>query len=348
MRPPDIARVSGIVLSVLLVAPLLMPSVASASPDDSPDDEAPVLDAPKMGGLPDLGALGDHIRALLAAPDLTPVVGAWAEAPVWSGVEPPTVTASAVAVLDEASMSLLAARDEHERRAPASLTKIVTAILAVESGQLDEIVRNDVESWAMPGSSLMGLHPGDEFTLRDLTYGLMLRSGNDAALSIGRHLADYDGIFVYWMNSLADQLELSDTHFIDPHGLGGHGHYSSAYDLALLARYAMQSPEFATIASASTWTTTGTNEIAMTNYVIPFLDGYPGGEGMKTGYTVEAGPTFVASAVRDGHRIYVVLLNTSDRFGEATALLDWAFENHAWPGAPTTFKGMAAQTDAAD
>jgi len=254
---------------------------------------------------------------------------------------PPSVTARNAVVLDEQSLAVLYDKGANERRAPASLTKIVTAALAVQHGNLDDLVLNTVDAYDMPGSSLMLIRPGDAFTLRDLLYGMMLRSGNDAAIAIGRHLAVNDATFVDHMNELVDRLGLQDTHFIDPHGLGGRGHYSSAYDLAILARYGMQFPDFATVAGARTWKAQGSRTIDMSN-LNPFMKLYPGADGLKTGFTYAAGPTFIGSAVRNGKRLYVVLLNSSDRWGDAVALLDWAFANHTWP-APNVAASTAGE-----
>lgn len=291
--------------------------------------------------------LGEAIAARMTPPPIADPAPPWAAPPVLhpDAPPPPPSTASAVVVLDEASMSVLVQRAPNERMAPASLTKVATAALAVQSERLDETVHNTVESWAMPGSSLMGLHPGDHFSLRDLVYGLMLPSGNDAALSIGRHLAGGDALFVYYLNKMVERLGLQNTHFTDAHGLGGPDHYSSALDLALLTRYAMQNPEFRQVAGASEWTATGSRTISMSSYVGPFIEWVEGADGGKTGFTYEAGPTFIGSATRDGHRLYVVLLNSVDRFGEAGALLDWAFQNHTWSG---TLSVASAPTDAPD
>ncbi|MEX2373753.1 MAG: D-alanyl-D-alanine carboxypeptidase family protein, partial [Dehalococcoidia bacterium] len=242
----------------------------------------------------------------------------------------PKVSAAAAVVIDEDSAAVLFGKNEDERRAPASLTKVATAALAVQSGALDETVHNTVDSARMPGSSLMGLKPGDEFSLRDLLYGLILPSGNDAAIAIGRYLGDgSDAAFMYQVNALFESLGLDGSHFTDPHGLGGRYHYTTATELALLSRYAMQFPEFRDVVAARSWTAEGSRTIQLSN-LNPFMDVYPGADGLKTGYTEVAGPTFIGSAERDGRRLYVVLLNSQDRFGEASALLDWAFETYDW------------------
>ena len=137
-------------------------------------------------------------------------------------VAPPEVTAAAVVVIDDATGAVLYGLNEHQRLPPASLTKLATAILAVESApDLDVPVAIDIDSRAMPGSSVMGLLPGDEFQLRDLLYGLLLPSGNDAAIAIARYISGSEEKFVAQMNAMMDRLGLNDTVFADPHGRGG-------------------------------------------------------------------------------------------------------------------------------
>jgi D-alanyl-D-alanine carboxypeptidase len=247
---------------------------------------------------------------------------------------PPTLSARAAVVIDEASGAVLFAKDAHLRLAPASLTKIATAAVALEQGDLDQPVDVTIDSTAMRGSSVMGLLPGDRFTLRDLLYGLMLPSGNDAALAIGRAISGSDGAFVQQMNLLAARLGLQDTHFVNAHGLSARGHLTSAYDLAILARYAMSVPGFAAIVATPAWEANGSRTIELTN-VNTMLGSYPGADGVKTGFTNQAGKTLVASATRDGHRLYAVVLNAPDRDKDGAALLDWAFASFTWGGSDT-------------
>lgn len=257
---------------------------------------------------------------------------ATAPAPRPDGVTAPAVQARAAVVIDDASGAVLYDRDAHASLAPASLTKIATAILTLNGADPSTWVRTEVGAGDLPpDSSLMGLRRGDCFQVRDLLYGLMLPSGNDAALALARYQAGSDAAFVRQMNTLAAQLGLAETSFIDPHGLGGDGHATSAYDLARLTRYAMTLPDFREIVGSGSWTARGERTLSLWN-VNRFLGSYPGADGVKTGFTSEAGRTLVASAVRDGRRIYVVLLNSTDRVGEATALFDWAFDHHTWSG----------------
>ena len=253
----------------------------------------------------------------------------WAAGPAGTGAPAPEVTAFAAVVIDQASGAILYDKQANRVLAPASLTKVATAIIALEEGDLNATVTVDVDSRFMKDSSVMGIIPGDQFTLRDLVYGLMLPSGNDAALAIGRHLAGSDAAFVEKMNALARRLSLFDTNFANPHGLSARGHLTTAHELAVLSRYAMSVPGFAEIVGTPYWTAVGSRTIPMMN-LHPFTFAYPGGDGVKTGYTERAGRTMVASATRGGHRLYVVLLNSPLMEQDAVALMNWAFANHSW------------------
>jgi D-alanyl-D-alanine carboxypeptidase len=281
----------------------------------------------------------DEVKAALdqpdpAAPQPEPVLEplAWAAAPVLRdrAQAAPQVSALAAVVIDEASQAVLYDKDAHAALPPASLTKIATLIVALERSQdLDAWVETDVDSSTMRGSTVMGLLPGDRFTLRDLLYGLMLPSGNDAALAIGRHVSGSDAGFVAEMNALLKRFGLRNSNFANPHGLGSGNHNASAYDLAMLARYGMSLPEFRTIVRAPRWNAAGSRDISYAN-INTFLFNYPGADGVKTGYTRRAGSTLVASATRNGHRLYAVVLNAPSRDSDAGRLLSWAFANHVW------------------
>jgi D-alanyl-D-alanine carboxypeptidase (penicillin-binding protein 5/6) len=254
----------------------------------------------------------------------------WKAAPTpRTAVPPPAITGLAAVVVDEASGEVLYDKDARVALPPASLTKIATAILALERGNLDAWVETDVDSRLMRGSTVMGLEPGDRFRLRDLLYGLMLPSGNDAALAIGRHISGSDVAFVAEMNQLLKRLGLSDSRFANPHGLGSRDHVVSAYDLAMLSRYAMTLPGFNEIVDARSWTARGSRTLNFSN-INTFLGVYPGADGVKTGYTRSAGSTLAASASRNGHRLYVIVLNSPVRNEDARLLLNWAFTNFTW------------------
>jgi D-alanyl-D-alanine carboxypeptidase len=244
---------------------------------------------------------------------------------------PPTVSGSEVAVLDDISGLLLYGVRPHARQAPASTTKIATAIVTLEhAGSLDTPVRVNIDGWAMAaadGSSIMGLSPGRPVSLRTLLYGLLLPSGNDAAEQLALSIGESRPRFISWMNALAgDELGLADTHFVNPSGLDADGHYASAYDLARLSRRAMEEDLFREIVA--------TPEIRSEGYVLsghnPLIGGYVGADGVKTGSTDAAGKVIVGSAVHDGHRLYAVVMHSDDLLGDASALFDWAWQEFAW------------------
>lgn len=254
-----------------------------------------------------------------------------ANAPRHTGGPAPEVEAAAVIVVDAASGKVLHEHNARTRLPPASLTKIVTALLAIEGSDLDAWVQADGDySMLDEDSSLMHLAAGDCFTVRDLLYGLMLWSGNDAALTIARHVAGSDEAFVSSMNAFVDRLGLADTRFVNPHGLHDAAQFSTAYDLAMLTRYAMTLPTFEAIAGEHSWTTSG-SEVILMRTLNHFLSSYDDADGVKTGFTEEAGKTLVASATRDGRRVIAVLLNAPDRSSAAATLIEWAFTDHTWP-----------------
>ncbi|MBV9329291.1 MAG: D-alanyl-D-alanine carboxypeptidase [Chloroflexi bacterium] len=246
-------------------------------------------------------------------------------------VAPPPVTAAEVAVVDDASGLLLYGANPHAREAPASTTKIATAVVTLEhAADLDQPVRVSVDGLKMAatdGSSIMGLSPGQHVTLETLLDGLLLPSGNDAAEQLAISVGESRASFVDWMNALAtDELGLRDTHFVNPSGLDADGHYSSAYDLAQLARRAMREDVFREIVA--------TPEIRAEGFVLvghnPLIGVYPGADGVKTGTTDDAGKVLVGSAMRNGRRVYVVVMHSDDIQTDTAALLDWAWQEFSW------------------
>ena len=245
---------------------------------------------------------------------------------------PPAIGARAAVVVDGDSGAVLYEQDAHEPLPPASTTKILTALLALERGRPDDEVEVHLDGRAYWGS-VMGLVNGDRFTLRDLLYGLMLPSGNDAAYVIAAYIAGSERDFAGLMNTRMRELGLVENSFINATGLGRtETNLVSAHDLAQLARYAMTSPEFAALVRARSWTARGSRMIGMRN-LNELLFIYPGADGVKIGWGGRtAGHTIVGSAARNGHRVFVALLNTPDRAGESAALLNWAFASFTWEG----------------
>jgi D-alanyl-D-alanine carboxypeptidase len=244
---------------------------------------------------------------------------------------PPRVTAPQVAVVDDETGLLLYGRAPHERAAPASTTKIATALVTLEhASSLDSVVRVTVDGWAMAvadGSSIMGLSPGQRVSIRTLLYGLLLPSGNDAAEQLAHGVAESRDQFIGWMNATASgELRLEDTHFVNPSGLDAADHYSSAYDLAHLARRAMRDSVFREIVATPTVKSEG---FVLSGHN-PLIGVYAGADGVKTGTTDAAGKAIVGSAVRNGHRVFVVALHADDPLADSSALFDWAWQSFVW------------------
>lgn len=248
-------------------------------------------------------------------------------APRWQGQAwPQGVTAEFAAIVDGDSGQLLYGKNAHGRVAPASLTKIVTAIVALERGQVSDTVEVSVDGSDMGDSTVMGLRPGQRLSLQVLLYGLMLPSGNDAALAIAQHIGGTETGFAGMMNDLVTRLELKDSHYVNPHGLDAASHFSSPYDMATLARYGMRYRAFAALAGARTYEGEGYQLWNLNR----LLWSYDGADGVKIGYTDLAGRAIVGSATRNGHRVFVALMRSPDLWGDTMSLLDYAFKNFRW------------------
>ena len=257
--------------------------------------------------------------------------------PAKTGAAPaPNVTAWSIAVIDGASGTLLYGKDPHHELAPASLTKIFTALVALKYGDLNQEVTVQFDQSQLTDSTLMGIRPGETYTLRDLLFGLMLPSGNDSALAIANDIGGSEDKFVAMMNAQAASLGLKNSHFMNPHGLDAPGHYSSAYDLAMAARYGMATyPEFQVLARTNAYVVHGTRTWEIYN-LNRFLRSYPGADGVKIGYTDNAGRGIVASATRNGHRVFVALLHCGDIVNDSVPLFNWVFSNYTWPAGEST------------
>lgn len=216
-----------------------------------------------------------------------------------------------------------------KRMPPASTTKILTALIAIESGRLDEPVTVSPHAAKTEGSR-MKLSAEQVLTLRELVTGLLLRSGNDAAVAIAEHLAGTTDEFARMMNARAYALGITDSHFVNPHGLPAEGHYVTARDLARIARCAMQNDTFAQLVASRTaeidWQDDGITHHQSLRNTNKLLWTLASADGIKTGTTGEAGACLVASASENGHRYIAVLLNDPARFTDAYRLLRWGFD----------------------
>lgn len=254
---------------------------------------------------------------------------------VWVPVEPelairympgqaegPPIDAAAFVLLENKTGTVLYAKNALQPRAPASTTKVLTALLALERGRLSDTVTVSPYAASTPGSTA-DLHAGQKITLEELLYGLLLRSGNDAAVAIAEHIGGSETAFARLMNERASELGATRSRFQNPHGLDKPGHFSTGLDLALIARTGMLYQKFAQIVGtrefatrAGTWY--NTNRL---------LWGFAGAEGIKTGTTGLAGNCLVAAASRDGMQLISVVLDSGDRWRASRALLDYGFEN---------------------
>lgn len=244
-------------------------------------------------------------------------------APMGQGL---SVSAHSAAVIDVQTGTTLFEKDADVRMGMASTTKIMTAICAIEEGNLDDIVEITEEMTNIEGSSIY-LKVGERFTLEELLYGLMLHSGNDAAIAVAVHVAGTVPDFVNQMNGLAQKIGMLDTSFENPNGLNENNHYTTANDLAKLAAYACKNETFSQIVSVKTKTIghlEGTTARYLTNHN-KMLRIYEGADGIKTGYTKKAGRCLVTSATRDNMRLVCVTLNAPDDWRDHKTLLDECF-----------------------
>lgn len=233
-------------------------------------------------------------------------------------------SASCAVVMDAASGRVLYEKNPHERRLIASITKLMTALVALESGHaLDERVTIRSEWAGIEGSSIY-LCPGEEITLETLLYGLLLRSGNDAAAAVAGFCGGTEEAFVSAMNKKAAQLGMRNSSFANPSGLDHEEHYSTAYDMALLARACLANGELAKMVATKSVTL---EERVFTNHN-KLLWRYEGCVGLKTGYTQRAGRTLVSAATRDGLTLICVTLNCPSDWDDHTALLNEAFARY--------------------
>lgn len=244
---------------------------------------------------------------------------------------PPGVTASSWIVYDEMTDMVLAERSADDPRPMASITKIMTVLLALENGELDEEVTIS-EDAAGTGGQEIGLVAGETVTLSALVRAAMIRSGNDSAAAIAEHIGGSVDGFVRMMNERAEELGMENTHFANPHGLDAAGHYSTPQDMLIVARQAMSIPEFEELARSRMLvfpdTPDGTARSASNTNRI--LNSYRGLIGIKTGETPNAGLTYVGAADRQGRRVFVVVFDSVGmraHFADALRLFDWAYED---------------------
>jgi len=239
----------------------------------------------------------------------------------------PNIGAEAGCVLDVQNQQFVFEKNFDSIMYPASTTKIITLLVALEKGDLDSIVSVSPSAAECEGSSL-DLVAGDRITLRNLLYGMMLVSGNDAAVAVAEHISGSTDEFVELMNGEARRIGAERTHFSNPHGLPDpSNHYTTARDLALITAYAYSIPEFREVVShvrKQIYFADGhSREVLNTNRLLKYYDG---ANGVKTGFTNDAGYCLVAAAKRNGVQLIGVILNSDSRWEDAASMLDYGFQ----------------------
>lgn len=262
-----------------------------------------------------------------------------------------SVSARSAILMEQKSGRILFEKDAFTKRRIASITKIMTAIIAIESGKMNKYVTVSEQATQTEGSSIY-LKPEEKIKLKDLVYGLMLRSGNDAAVAIAEYVGGSVEGFVYLMNQKAKEIGMLNTHFANPHGLDDHkNHYSTAYDMALLTRYAMMNNQYREISGtreyrapnpAENWDRIWRNKNRL-------LTKYQYCTGGKTGFTKLAKRTLVTTAAKGDMELVAVTLNDSDDWNDHIELYENGFKNYQMaeviakgtidPGSPNHFKG---------
>lgn len=242
----------------------------------------------------------------------------------------PTINSRRYAIYDRLSGRCIYGKDENKQTAMASTTKIMTAIIVVENCKLEDIVTITAKASGTGGSTL-GINKDDKITVNDLLYGLMLRSGNDAAVALAIHTAGSVEEFANMMNQKAKQLNLKNTHFVTPHGLDNEEHYTTAYELAKITDYALKNKTIAKIVATKS-TTIYINEMPrQINNTNELLGNVEGVYGAKTGFTNNAGRCLVTSVKRGDMDLIVVVLGADtrkDRAKDSMKLIEYAFKKY--------------------
>jgi D-alanyl-D-alanine carboxypeptidase (penicillin-binding protein 5/6) len=239
------------------------------------------------------------------------------------------ISAKAAILMDEESGRVLFAENAEQRLPQASLTKIMTALLVIENGDLhkDVVISKNAEE---TGESSIWLEEGEVLSRNQLLYALMLPSANDAAVALAESVAGSEQEFVSQMNERTRELSLKNTHFANPHGLDAEGHYSSAFDLASLTREGLEDPLFRDVVTTKEMSIPWPGhdwERALINRN-QLLNRYQGSRGVKTGYTSNAGCCLVGAAQRGDMKLITVVMNSYDMYGDTERLLNYGFDNY--------------------
>ena len=242
----------------------------------------------------------------------------------------PTINSRRYAVYDRLSGRCIYGKDETKDSAMASTTKIMSAVIVVENCNLSDIVTITSKAAGVGGSRL-GLHTDDKISVNDLLYGLMLRSGNDAAVALAIHTAGSVEEFANLMNQKAEVLGLTNTHFVTPHGLDNSEHYTTAYELAKITDYALKNETIAKIVKTKTTTISINGNPMQINNTNELLGNINGVYGVKTGFTNNAGRCLVTSVKRGDMDLIIVVLGADtrkDRASDSMKLIEYAYKRY--------------------
>ena len=243
--------------------------------------------------------------------------------PTSQNIPAPDLSARHVFVLDQKSKTVLYQKDADAQVFPASTTKMMTALVVLDKFSLDQTI---TVTRSYPEGRTINLQPGEQLSVEQLLYAMLVQSGNDAAEILAENLPAGRQVFIDLMNKKAADLNLSHTHFANPTCLDETGHYSSATDLARLADVAMSNSEFSRIVA--------TENAVVANHVLTnineLLGKIPGVLGVKTGFTDGAGQSLVTLVSRDSHPVILVVLGSTDRFGDSEKLINWIYTNFHW------------------
>lgn len=261
----------------------------------------------------------------------------------------PNILCETAVLIDANTGTILAEKNANKKMYPASLTKIMTAILAIEMGELSDVIKVDDDTPYEIEGSHIALEPGEVLTLKDMLYAVMLPSANDAALAIAKHYGGTEEEFIKLMNNKAKELGAYNTNFENPHGLHDDNHYTTAADLALITKYAMQNETFRKIVATDRYEIKPTNKKTEIRYFANlnklvhntgsnqiYVDGayispeYEYATGVKTGYTPEASNTLVASAEKNGTELIAVAMNgiSLEMYQDAHNLFNYGFDGY--------------------
>lgn len=242
-----------------------------------------------------------------------------------------TTCAKAAVVMDVKTGRVLFSKNPSQKLAMASTTKIMTTLVAIETGRLSEIVTVSNKAANTEGSSIY-LKVGEKITVEELLFGIMLRSGNDASMAVAEHLGGSIDGFVEMMNAKAKEIGALNTSFANPHGLDHPNHYTTAYDLALITSYALRNEKFAEIVKTKRKTISGPPDVEWDRSMMnknKMLWQFEGGDGVKTGFTSKAGRCLVSSATRNNWQLCSVVLNCGPMWVESANILDYAFKDYS-------------------